>query len=348
MKAMNRILVAASVLALLGCSKDPVVNKTKVITDFPVIEVECDVDAPVVGNVAAPASAPASKVYGLEADPAGSPGVHTVKWKAGDEISMFSVVYSDNSYAAKGTVLNFSHLRSSLKYGDGTKTFTFAIPDLKTLYGSTSGVTTHLCAIYPATTFSDFTVTFPDPAKPNSYNVVATPTDLIIPAEQDGTGWKYTVFIARSALLTAATNNPTAGGGSTFNLMSSLFRMKLNSSKTITKVVLTSSTGFMVGKVTEINMGAFHYATDVYKNFSLSAGCPGKTLTVENGGNPLPDDLYFAVRELREGTTYTFTFTAEDGTTASRSLTNPADYANRKTRKVLSLGTVTLTDSDFN
>lgn len=345
MKAMNRILVAASVLALLGCSKDPVVNKTKVITDFPVIEVECDVDAPVVGNVAAPASAPASKVYGYEADPAGSPGVHTVKWKAGDQISQFSVVSAAGTTGLSvGDVLNFSNLRSTLKNGDGTNTFTMPIPNLQYLYGASSGLNTYLCAIYPATTFSNIE-TQVDGTK---INVTATPAKLTIPEEQDGTGWKYSVFIARSATFSAQYNNPTGGGKSTFKLMSTLLRLKLNSSKNITKVVLTNTTGFMTGDVASITMNSFHYAADVSKNFSLASGCPGKTLTVENGGAVLPDDLYFAIRELREGTTFTFTFTAEDGTTASRSLTNPAGYSNRQLRKVLSLGTVTLTDADFN
>lgn len=346
MKTTVKILATACVLALVSCSKEQVNdNKAKVITDFPVVEVLGDVDEPTVDGGAAASSSPATKIFGTESEE----GKHTVKWKAGDQISMFGVIFSDNAYAAKGTVLNFSHLRSSLKYGDETKTFTFVIPDMMTKYGASSGVTSHLCAIYPATTFSDITAEFPDPTnKPNAYNVTATPEKLTIPSEQDGTGWKYSVFIARSSTLSAQYNNPTGGGGITFHLMSSLFRLKLNSSKDITKVVLTSSTGFMVGDVTKINMGSFHYATDVNKNFTLSEGCSGKTLTVENGGDVLPNDLYFAVREMREGTTYTFTFTAKDGTTATRSLTNPADYANRKIRKVLSLGTVTLTDTDFN
>ncbi len=341
MKTTVKILATACVLALVSCSKEQVNdNKAKVITDFPVVEVLGDVDEPTVDGGAAASSSPATKIFGTESEE----GKHTVKWKAGDQISMFGVIYSDNAYAAKGTVLNFSHLRSSLRYGDGTKSFTFVIPDMKTKYGASSGVTSYLCAIYPATTFSNIDATYSG----NAFNVVATPSGLTIPAEQDGTGWKYSVFIARSSTLSAQYNNPTGGGGITFHLMSSLFRLKLNSSKDITKVVLTSSTGFMVGDVTKINMGSFHYAADVNKNFTLSEGCSGKTLTVENGGDVLPNDLYFAVREMREGTTYTFTFTAEDGTTATRSLTNPAGYANRKTRKVLSLGTVTLTDADFN
>ena len=346
MKTVNRILVAAIVLGFVSCSKENVKeNGIKVITDFPLMEVECEVDAPVVESGAALSSSPSlTKVYGYEADPDNAPGVHTVKWKAGDQISQFSIVYSNTSAAAFGTLLNFSHLRSTLQNGDGTKQFMMTVPNLQELYGKDSGVSTYLCAIYPATTFSDISVTL-DGSK---IHAVATPEKLTIPAEQDGTGWKYSVFIARSATFSAQYNNPAGGGKSTFHLMNVLLRLKLNSSKNITKVVLTNTTGFMTGDVGTINMGYYHYPADVAKNFTLATGCPGKTLTVENGGEVLPNDLYFAIREMREGTTFTFTFTAEDGTTATRSLENPAGYANRKMKKVLSLGTVTLADSDFN
>lgn len=337
MRTTIRIIAAASVLALISCSKElgDKQNTPKLITDFPTTTVECDLDAPVVETETS------TKVYGYVADPDNAPGKHTVKWKAGDQISQFSVVSNKGNVTDLnvGDVINFSNLRSTLKNGDGTNTFTMEIPNLKTLYGASSGVATYLCAIYPATTFSDISVAV-DGTK---MDVTATPVSLNIPAEQDGTGWKYSVFIARSATFSAQYNNPTGGGKSTFHLMSTLLRLKLNSTKNVTKVVLTNTTGFMTGNVESITMNSFHYAADVNKNFTLATGCPGKTLTVETG-DVLPNDLYFAIRELREGTTFTFTFTAEDGTTTTRSFTNPAGYSNRKFRKVLSLGTITLDD----
>lgn len=337
MRTTIRIIAAASVLALISCSKElgDKQNTPKLITDFPTTIVECDLDAPVVETETS------TKVYGYVADPDHAPGKHTVKWKAGDQISQFSVVYNKGNVTDLnvGDVINFSNLRSTLKNGDGTNTFTMEIPNLQTLYGASSGVATYLCAIYPATTFSDISVAV-DGTK---MDVTATPVSLNIPAEQDGTGWKYSVFIARSATFSAQYNNPTGGGKSTFHLISTLLRLKLNSTKNVTKVVLTNTTGFMTGNVESITMNSFHYAADVNKNFTLATGCPGKTLTVETG-DVLPNDLYFAIRELREGTTFTFTFTAEDGTTTTRSFTNPAGYSNRKFRKVLSLGTITLDD----
>ena len=344
MKSTFRIIAVFSVLALMSCNKDLNVKNgtTRVITAFPTTVVESEVDPPVVE------SNPSTKIYGYVADPENAPGKHTVKWKAGDQISQFCVVYDKGTVEGLniGDVINFSNLRSTLKNGDGTKTFSMEIADLKTMYGANSGVATYLCAIYPATTFSDITTTI-DGAK---INVTATPASLNIPAEQDGTGWKYSIFIARSATFSAQWNNPIGGTGnlgSTFHMMSTLLRLKLNTTKDITKVVLTSSTGFLSGDVTSITMNSFHYATDVPKNFSLAAGCPGKTVTVENGGEALPDDLFFAIREIRYGTDFTLTFTASDGTTQTKSFTNPAGWDNLKRRGVFSLGTITLAADDW-
>lgn len=344
MKTSFRIIVALSVLALLSCKKDLNVNNApKVITDFPTTEVECEVDAPVVDTEVP------TKIFGYVADPVNAPGKHTVKWKAGDQISQFSVVSNKGSVADLnvGDVINFSNFRSTLKNGDGTKVFTMTIPDLMTLYGASSGVATWLCAFYPATTFSDIQVTPEENNGSMRYHVKAIPVSLIIPAVQDGTGWKYSIFYARSATFSAKYNSPVGGGGDDFQLLSVLLRLRLESTKNITKVVLTNTTAYMTGEVKEVTLNYFH-GSAVYTNSTLSAGCdkPGNILTIETG-EVLPNDLYFAIRELREGTTYTFTFTAEDGTTQSKSFSNPAGWANRKTRKVLSLGTLTLNDNDW-
>lgn len=66
--------------------------------------------------------------------------------------------------------------------------------------------------------------------------------------------------------------------------------------------------------------------------------CASKTSGV------LPTDLYIAIKELRENATFTVTFTATDGSTITRSFTTPAGSANRKSKKVLSLGSITLND----
>ena len=344
MKSSLRIIAALSILALMSCNKDLDVknNTPRVITDFPTMVVECDVDAPVVE------AETSTKVYGFVADPVNAPGRHTVKWKAGDQISQFSVVSAKGTTDLNvGDVLNFSNLRSTLNGADGTTSFAMEIPNLTEEYGKTSGLQTWLCAFYPATTFSDIQVTPEVVNNATRYHVKVKPVSLNIPAEQDGTGWKYSIFYARSATFSAQYNSPIGGGGDNFQLLSVLLRLRLESTKNITKVVLTNTTAYMTGEVKEVTLNYFH-GSAVYTNSTLSAGCdkPGNILTIETG-EVLPNDLYFAIRELREGTTYTFTFTAEDGTTQSKSFSNPAGWANRKTRKVLSLGTLTLNDNDW-
>ena len=149
MKTIQKIIVAVCVSVGLSCSKETVVIKqVNIGTDYPIMEIDCEVAEPVVGDTAN------TKVYGYVADPEKFPGRHTVKWKAGDQISMFSVVSSSNAAVAKGTILNFSNLRSTLRWGDGTKTFSMNIPNLQELYGASSGVTSHVCAIYPAVTLN--------------------------------------------------------------------------------------------------------------------------------------------------------------------------------------------------
>ena len=339
MKKLYGLLAAACLICVFACDKEVAqINSEMVITKFPTVELNCDIEEPVVDN----GRSSNTKITGVILDPENYPGRHTVKWTAGDQISMFSIVYTDNAAAAKGTILNFSDLRATLRWGDGTKTFTMTVPNLKEMYGESSGVASYLCAIYPATTL-DVSVTS---MEGNTINVTSVPspsTPLIIPSVQDGTGWRYSVFIARSSTFSAAYNSPVGGGGITFNLMSTLLRMKLNTTKSISQVVLTTTADVLVGNVGSITMDSYQSASGVSENFSLATGCNGKTVVIRNGG-VLPTDLYIAIKELREDATFTVTFTATDGSTISRSFTTPAGSANRKSKKVLSLGTITLND----
>lgn len=308
-------------------------NNVKVITDFPLIETVADIEEPEAGESVA------SRVY----ESAESAGTHTIKWKKGDEFSMFGVVTATGTSTgtattpAQGDILNYSHLRQTLIYGDGTKTFSMTYPDMKTMYGTGSGVQTNVFAIHPATTLN---VTLNGAYS----NYKATPAStLSIPAVQDGTGWPYSIWFSRNSQLTAATNNANAGGFAFF-LASTILRVKISSSKNITRVVLTTTGAVLVGNVTELTLN-YMSGTDT-ANFTISGGCLTNSVTLENGGI-LPDDLYISVRDLREGSTNTFVFTAEDGSTCTKVFSNPAGYANRRMRGVFYLGTVTIGDSDW-
>lgn len=302
--------------AMVSCQKNNAQDQIlpRQIKDFPQVGINFDVDSP-----EAEGADPETKIIHSET----SAGVHHITWKKGDQFSMFGVINAPADL--KGTAYNFSANRFTLKNGDGTKTFSGYIPDIQTIYGSTSGVQMNEYCIYPATTVKDF-----DASGMPDFNVSPS-TKLTLPTTQDGTGWPYCFFFSRTAIITAATMNPTAGGnGMKFTLGNLLIRIKLNSSKNVNKIVLsTSDAPVLVGDVSTIHCA--------YSTMYITAGCATKTLTVENGGT-LPDDVYFAVRDLRKDKTYTLTFTAEDNTTIVKQFKPSVGYE----KKVLSLGTITL------
>lgn len=346
MKTIIRLIVAVSFLTLFSCSKNlSKENTVKIISDFPTIEVACDVDTPTVN----PNDDSETKVYGTEGTGADK-GKFTIKWKEGDAFSMVGVVTSNNAAEAQGTVINWSNLSQTLKNGDGTKTFHMTVPNLQEIYGASSGVTVNEFCIWPATQLS----VYPNPNPVNSVvgypHYVAVPvTPLTIPDHQDGTGWPYSIWFSRSAALTATYNNPV-GGGMKFFLASTLLHLKINSGKNITQIVLSNERGFLSGDVTKIDLN--YMTTTSTANFSIAEGCPGTSVTIENGG-VLPDDIMISIRDLREGAAgtgghkFTFTFTAEDGSTATKTFTNPVGYSNRQFKKIVSLGVVTIADGDW-
>lgn len=312
MRTILKFMMAASVVAFISCTKENASSSVDVNDPMPQVLVSFDVDEPV--------AEPDTRIVHSE-----SGGVHTIKWKAGDQFSLFGYVNSAtqiDGVSRQYEVVNYSANRYSLVNGDGTKTFKGFIPNLGEIYGVGSKVLLNQYGIYPAATV---TVTGTDPV---SLYTATTVTPLSIPAQQDGTGWPYAVFFSRTAQFGEQYMNPVAGG-LTFSLGCSMLRLKVDSKKPVVSVTLsTADAPVLVGNVTAITCNAV--------SMWISAGCATKTLTVSNGG-VLPNDLYFAVRDLRKGKTYTFEFTADDGSTYTKALEPSATYE----KKVLSLGTVT-------
>lgn len=312
MRTIVRFMMAASVVAFISCTKESADNQIDNGATFPQVLVSFDVDEPV--------AEPDTRIVHSE-----SGGVHTIKWKAGDQFSLFGYVNSAtqiDGVSRQYEVVNYSANRYSLVNGDGTKTFKGFIPNLGEIYGVGSKVLLNQYGIYPAATVK---VSGTDPV---SLYTATTVTPLSIPAQQDGTGWPYAVFFSRTAQFGEQHMNPVAGG-LTFSLGCSMLRLKVDSEKPVVSVTLsTTDAPVLVGNVTAIACNAV--------SMWISAGCATKTLTVSNGG-VLPNDLYFAVRDLRENCTYTFIFTADDGSTFTKTLKASAKYD----KMVLSLGTVT-------
>ena len=311
MRTIVRFMMAASVVAFISCTKESADNQSDNGATFPQVLVSFDVDEPV--------AEPDTRIVHSE-----SGGEHTITWKAGDQFSLFGYVNSAtliDGVSRQYEVVNYSANRYTLVNGT-KKTFKGFVPNLGEIYGVGSKVLLNQYGIYPAATV---TVTGTDPL---SLYTATTVTPLSIPAQQDGTGWPYAVFFSRTAQFGEQYMNPVAGG-LTFHLGCAMLRLKIQSEKPVVSVTLsTTDAPVLVGNVTKMQCNAV--------SMWISAGCATKTLTVSNGG-VLPNDLYFAVRDLRKDCTYTFEFTADDGSTYTKAFKASAKYD----KMVLSLGTVT-------
>ena len=318
MRTIVRFMMAASVVAFISCTKESADNQIDNGATFPQVLVSFDVDEPV--------AEPDTRIVHSE-----SGGVHTIQWKAGDQFSLFGYVNSAtliDGVSRRYEVVNYSANRYSLVNGDGTTTFNGYFPNLKEIYGEGSKVVLNQYGIYPATTVNVARSSEDYTAFKNYYAVPVTP--LAIPADQDGSGWPYALFFSRTAQFSEQYLNPSPSAAPIiFSLGCAMLRLKVDSEKPVVSVTLsTTDAPVLVGDVTKIECNAI--------SMWISNGCATKTLTVSNGG-VLPNDLYFAVRDLRENCTYTFIFTADDGSTFTKTLKASAKYE----KKVLSLGTVT-------
>lgn len=314
-KNINTLLAAAFVsTALVSCSKsDDLQVRVKSVNSFPQKEVSFDADCPEPESLV-------TKIVGTET----SAGVHHIAWAPGDQFSMFGkIIAAPNDADLVGTFINFSSNLFTLTPGT-EKSFSGFVPDLATMYGKDSGVKMNEYCIHPAVTVADY-------YKSGTNEYVNIQSGMNIPEIQDGTGWRYCYFFSRTAQLSAQWMSPIGGGvGMKFSLGNLLVRMKLNSTKNVTKIVLsTSDAPVMVGTVDRLQINN--------NSFWIIQGCGKKTLTIENGGT-LPEDVYFALRDLRKDKTYTMTFTAEDGTTIVKSFKPGA----AQEKKVINFGTVTL------
>ena len=296
-------------------------------------------------------SDPETKIY-HELNPS-DPAKHIIKWKKGDQISLMGYVSSTGSYNTGGGVVktlhNFSANRYTLRYGDGTKSFNGYFPNFAEIYpavadgGFTAAqnrTTIQMWGTWPATTY-ECTNENTTPQTDNKFRPI---TPLGFADVQDGTGWKYAIFLCSplsssnkwynssigqpridSYYMSPAGGNGTASG-IRFRIGCCVARLKLKANK-----------GF-VGPVVDMLANT--------TNFYIRTGCETYTLNLNNGGNLVDknsadySDVYFACRGLFGGCHYTFTFTAEDGTTHVKTLVPSSDY----TVDVYNLGSFEIND----
>ena len=335
MKTIMKICMAVSVMAVMSCTKDNVsvtLQKEVIYKMEDMIPVSFDVEAPV-----------APVADGTKVSHAADGTSHSFAWEAGDSFSMFGYI-SDYGGPDKDEVLLTFHNFSA-------NPFTYAADD-----GKWSGYFPNLSEIY---TLSDPTGN-PYEAKLNYLGIYPAASEVslnmydatntrfmvdvkgcTIPETQDGSGFPYCIFLCRTGKMSSKWMS--IGGNESnspkFSLGNLVVRMSLESSKKITKLEVSTEDGYnLVGNLTQLEYQIQNGgAAQIYR------GCATKKLTVFKDGEALPSDLYLAIRQLENGKTYTFKFTAEDGTTYTQALKAKAPQQ----RKIVNLGTVSIPDESW-
>ena len=183
--------------------------------------------------------------------------------------------------------------------------------------------------------------------------------NMNIPAEQDGTGLKYTL-IGSSA---SYDEEAKTISGFSFNVKSPLCAFTLPSGSNVVKVEITMSYD---------NSGTHSPATQFFASngnkqdlkfnaadFTFLGGGATNTITIYNAGNVLPEastPVYFACTRTQSGTKYglctlTFKFTNTEGLVAEKAVAlKKADgsFVNiGASHKLNNFGTIPLTSTDF-
>ena len=247
---------------------------------------------------------------------------HTFSWEAGDKISMILHTATVSSGLPQNAqVFNCSSNFFSANKTGNTSSFTGMLPrgDIEAMFGTSDKV--GIWAIYPAVSLNVADEMTNDYGY-NNYNI----TGPSIPSVQDGTGLKYCYFVS-SASKFDLKYFTMSSGPSPFYLSHSLVKFKTESESEIVKVEIKGGTSELSGDLT-------YYQGRYY----LQTGCLGTSLTIENNGQALNDELYFACRRFKKDDSITFTFTASDNTKSVRTYKPSAEFH----RGIFDLGTVTL------
>lgn len=246
----------------------------------------------------------------------GTPGIsdfrYKFKWDAGDEITIYSITPdTKDEYTSWGTYVT--------EDGGATATFAGNMPAEyvgSVLIGIHSKYTDVFSVVWNSTR-TDF-----------GYN---------IPATQDGTGYKYAAYAGANNGGTSdwydSVNNKVIISGydskAQWKLISALSRIHVDASYNVKRITVTASRtdGTTMNLVSSGTNKDIRFASN---NFYTCSGGGVNTVTIENGGSVLPEDVYFATRNLstKKGTgdhasdyyltTLTFTFTNTSDQTATK------------------------------
>ncbi len=226
--------------------------------------------------------APETKVSsnGTQGTPGTSDYRYKFKWDAGDEITIYSINPSvDGEYTSWGQYVTDE--------GGATATFSGNMP--------TSYVGTALVGMHSKSTDA-FTT---------RWNNTRTDFGYTIPATQDGTGYKYAAYAGVNAGASSgwydSVNNKVIISGydskAQWKLISALSKIHVDPSANVKRITVTA----VRTDGTNINLASNGDKKDVYFASNNILNCWGggvNSITIENGGSVLSDDIYFASRHF--------------------------------------------------
>lgn len=240
---------------------------------------------------------------------------NTLNWSAGDKLSMFAYkVPSTAGLLSKTNVVNFSSNRFSAEGSGATATFSGRIPALD---GTLPEGNQSLYIIFPACNLTVSTQSLQQGSSAPYYQI----TGPSIAQKQDGTGWRYCWFVSNNGTISVSKREIISVPA--FSMANSLVKLIVISGKEIKKIEINQESTSNPGLA-----GAFTLSTS---QTALIEGCASGTITIENGGKALSPEVLFACGGIHKDATFTFTFTAMDGSSVSRA---------RKLTEAVSPGTV--------
>lgn len=260
---------------------------------------------------------------------------HKFQWEENDA---FRLLFWKNE-TKKGTSTLYDAGVFTTEAGGATATFTGAISadadegEYKTW------------ALYPASRITASSKIDKTSSAANKFGI----SKINLPAEQDGTGFKYCCFAATGGILYRNGDGWSFTTAPKFSMSNGIMHLRLDTELNINKITVTCD---YPSTTTEFYLaGDISYATNSTGDNSQGSE---KTVTVYNGGTVLSKDVYIAVRHTVSNDTYgvchlKFAFYKADGSVAFKTLKlakydedgNFKNYVNIASGNVYKIGNIT-------
>lgn len=325
---MKKYILSIAAFALaISCQKEtPMENELTLGEGIPVT---VEVGAPEEGNSDAVETKISESISGKK---------HTYTWEAGDAFRL--VAYAPIKADGESTRTDCGDFVTA--EGGSKAKFGGTIPaDMPETY-------TEYWAVAPAPKQGDKFIIPTSSHSGSTYRYLMT---MDIAETQDGTGLKYAHFCSKGKLSKDAESGAWSfASGPAFAMAEAMLRLGLEATHEITKIEVSYELYDASSKAAKKTAlaGETYYATNsTGTNSSKTSTIPSPILTIYDGGNVLPQDIYFVIRHQAAGAAgskLNFTFYKADGSKAEKSLALTAAIG---AGKIYPIGTLNTGDMSF-